>query len=358
MKQGSNVHRVLEEQVHTEVPVQIETREDAFGLRIWNIIQGLRTLRTTGLTRELEIWSVLDGEVVNGIIDEVSTTCPDEALEAGLQQGSVDGKQAKSKSSKPLEADQRTLAKYLTSTQMGHTLESPSPWLGNLHEKPKNFYLTDVKTRQSKTVPSDASRLRPTYMQLMMYRQMLITLASDKIVSTQIFDRYRLQQDQPFSDVFLARIASLSSLQDFSDDHIPSQGNVSETVFEEIFQHNTLIMLWQLLVQELQQTFADPVKTISPVLTAEFRSAEAGDLLGRRSFAFDSESFNKYVDDEMRWWRGERETKGVDIEEAYKCRICEFADACTWRADKVEKAIEEARRKAELKKSKAAARTS
>jgi len=46
------------------------------------------------------------------------------------------------------------------------------------------------------------------------------------------------------------------------------------------------------------------------------------------------------VDDEMNWWRGKREARGVDIQEAYKCGYCEFADECTWRKTKIEEATE------------------
>ena len=71
----------MEEQVHTTVPVDVQTKEDTWGLKIWNVIQGLRTLRVTGMTRELEIWGVVDGQIINGIIDELSYTCTDPELE-------------------------------------------------------------------------------------------------------------------------------------------------------------------------------------------------------------------------------------------------------------------------------------
>jgi exonuclease V len=50
-----------------------------------------------------------------------------------------------------------------------------------------------------------------------------------------------------------------------------------------------------------------------------------------------------YVNDEISWWRGERDTKGVDIEDASKCRICEFAEGCSWREEKLEEAKKKAR---------------
>lgn len=82
MKKGSTIHKTLEDEVHTTVPVEITTKEDAMALRIWNIIQGLRSLREFGMTRELEIWGLVDGELVNGVIDQLSYECPDPELEA------------------------------------------------------------------------------------------------------------------------------------------------------------------------------------------------------------------------------------------------------------------------------------
>ncbi len=76
MKQGTVVHKSLEDQVHKTVPITIQSKEDAWGLRIWNTIQGLRTLRDRGMTRELEIWGVVDGQVISGVIDELSYLAP------------------------------------------------------------------------------------------------------------------------------------------------------------------------------------------------------------------------------------------------------------------------------------------
>ena len=54
---------------------------DIFGLKLWDVIQGLRTLRDTGLTREMEVWGVVDGHLVSGIIDSLSYSCPNAEFE-------------------------------------------------------------------------------------------------------------------------------------------------------------------------------------------------------------------------------------------------------------------------------------
>ncbi len=58
---------------------------------------------------------------------------------------------------------------------------------------------------------------------------------------------------------------------------------------------------------------------------------------------------SEYVDEEMRWWKGEREARGVEVEEAYKCRSCEFAEGCGWRREKVEEAVRAVRERQGLR---------
>jgi len=359
MKQGSSVHKVLEEQVHTEVPVDVETKEDRFALRIWNVIQGLRTLQRTGMTREMEVWGVVEGQVVNGIIDQITTTCPDEETEAQMLEEAESAKTGanKGKKRKPLPSDQRTLTDYLTSSQTTSILEqrgSMDGWLGTLHEKPKTLYMVDVKTRQSKSLPPHGSQTRPTHYQLMMYHRLFYTLASNGVPAEKIFERYDVHPDLPFSDAFIAQMSTFdvgfeSSMPE--DDFVP---NSTQDSVSELLAHNTLTSLWSLMITEFSRAVPTTTNTntqsISPLLTAEYRTPGDGTLLGRRSFTFDAEKLDAYVQDEIRWWRGEREPKGVDIEEAYKCQICEFAAGCSWRNTKVEEGLQKARLRKEKRR--------
>ncbi|KAF2773595.1 hypothetical protein EJ03DRAFT_333273 [Teratosphaeria nubilosa] len=362
MKQGSKVHKKLEEQVHKEVPVDVQTKEDRFALRIWNIIQGLRTLRRTGMTRELEVWGMIDGEVVNGIVDQITTECPDEDAEAEMLQtdekaSSIAGKTDSKGKTAPAQ-DQRTLTDYMTSSQKGATILQQQAgnsygFLGTLHEKPKTLYMVDVKTRQSKSLPSSDSQSRPVHYQLMMYHRLFSTLAANGVDASRIFARYGVDPNATFSDVFIAQMSAFDTasehenLTDLCDENDP-QPRDSLT---EILSHNTLLTLWTLMISEFSKSIPLPSRTntatISNLLTAEFREAKTGGLIGKRFFVFDAEVLDAYVKDELKWWRGERETKGVEIEEAFKCRICVFAEGCEWRKSKVEEGVRRGRVKRE-----------
>ncbi len=387
MKQGSSVHKVLEEQVHTEVPVEVVTKEDRFGLRLWNVVQGLRTLRREGMTRELEVWGVLGGEggeVVNGIIDQITTVCPDEEAEARILQEAEGSAtmQKEGKKTKPLPPDQRTLGQYFggstLESQQGGTLESRhgSAWLGTLHQEsetspPKRLYIVDVKTRRSNSLPAHGSQTRPTYYQLMLYHRLFSKFAANEVPAERVFERYGLDHEATFSDSFLAQTGTLG-LGSEDENGAGEEWDGTEGVetrevhvreehddLEILLAHNTLEKLWGFMTQEFARTIpkippasasAPPISTstltptsISALLTAEFRSASSGNLIGKRHFPFSAPALDAYVADELSWWRGERATKGVEMEEAFKCGYCEFAEGCGWRAGKVEEGVQKAK---------------
>ncbi|KAA6414936.1 MAG: hypothetical protein FRX48_01687 [Lasallia pustulata] len=338
MKQGSAVHKTLEDQVHQTVAVDIQSKEDAWGLRIWNVIEGLKTLRETGMTRELEIWGVVDGLVVNGIIDELSYICPDRELEEEVTARTAHGKT----SQKIPPADQSSITKFLKANGGQDLKYGVIKSLRSLVKKTSKIYLTDVKTRGTKTIPKGPS-FRPTLMQLMLYHRLLSDLATDKVDSDVLFDRHGLDASAPFSDEFIAQVGSLNEVfYDAPSDPANSQEAPvsSQDPVELLLGHNSLRQLWRLMMQEFQRTMPAGVNSIGNVLKAEYRDQADGSILGIKTFLYDADVMQTYLDDELSWWKGEREAQGVCIEEAYKCRICEFADECTWRKAKIDQATQ------------------
>jgi exonuclease V len=355
MKQGSSVHKVLEEQVHKEVKIDVQTREDMFGLRIWNVIQGLRTLRATGMTREMEVWGVLNGEVVNGIIDEVNMVCPDEEAEQAMLQKEEAAKDGANKS-KPLEAGQKTLAGFFKVSQNASILEEHfrSAPTSSHDEATNTFYLSDVKTRQSKSLPPNGSASKPVYMQLMLYRRLFASLAANETQADKVFERYNLDSHAIFSDTFIAEISQLdfsfSESATLRDDEGQTLFKGSQDPVSDLLAHNSLSSLWSFMIAEFARTIPIPIppspnvrSSISKLVVAEYRSGGTGELIGKKAFVHDDVVLDTYANDEIRWWRGERATKGVDIEDASKCRICEFAEGCSWRVEKLEEAKKKAR---------------
>lgn len=332
MKEGSKVHKQLEDQVHTTVKVDIETKEDAWGLRIWNVIQGLRTLRETGLTRELEVWGVVDGLVVNGVIDELSYDCPDPGLES----------RSNTKSKQPeVDPNQRTLQDFFQVPGNSASLAAAMSRVPQSKGETK-IYLGDVKTRAARSLPNEVS-FRPTKMQLMLYHSLLDALARDTVQFDTVCARYGLDAEKVFSDAFIVQVGDLND-EAFhgtisTDGQAPPASQDSVTT---LLENNNLELLWKFMISELKNTIPSR-STLGNVLKAEYRSRTDGEVMGSKTFLMNEKELAEYISHEMEWWRGKREAHGVSIQEAFKCRICEFADGCEWRLQRIDDAREKTR---------------
>jgi exonuclease V len=390
MKQGTRIHKAREEEVHTTVPVDIVTKEDKWGLRIWNVIQGLRTLRDTGRTRELEIWGIIGGEIVNGIVDELSYDCPDPKLEAEIDERYANVQKAKD----ALPEYQTTITAYLLSSASGGTQNTseagdpetktesqqrmpPPPVPGK--EKQPLVYISDIKTRSVKTLPAGAS-IRPTIMQLHLYHHMVENLTHGNFPLQVLADRYKLDTNSPFSDSFIVQVGSLN--QEFfdtvteqigaSEDRVTaSQIASSQDSTDLLLRHNNLSSLWSFMIQQFQSTFLlDPKFSIpgtpsstpqsiqdtptsstrlSPILTATYLSSKTSELLGSKSILFDASLLKDYLEDNLSWWKGERSARGVELQEAWKCRSCDFRDDCGWIHERDAAALAEAKARKKMR---------
>jgi exonuclease V len=337
MKQGSIVHKELEDQVHTTVKVDVTTKEDVWGLRIWNVIQGLRTLRDAGQTRELEIWGVVDGLVVNGIIDELSFICPEEELEGSLE-----------RSSKPSQTqpspDQPIISEFFAAVGGTSLAEATR---NKRRRQSDKVYICDVKTRSARSLPSEAA-FRPTRMQLMLYHSLLSSLAMNKVDFGILTSRYNLNPLAPFSDSFIAQVGSLNDDFVYDTQSFPGGSQEleqwSQNSMTALLAHNSLSALWSLMISEFQIVLPHGAASLGSVLRAEYRKSDTGEIMGSKTFAMDNNALKSYVDHEMEWWRGERQPQGVVVEEAFKCRSCEFAEDCEWRLGKIEQAKENVRK--------------
>ena len=204
MRQGSVAHQKLEEEVHATFKVDVMTKEDAWGLRLWNVIQGARTLRDTGMTRELEVWGIIDGQLVYGVIDELSYECPDFDLELEglMSEQDADGRR---------EGGQQSIEEFFQSQSLSR--DGPTRSSGRSRDESLNdvekVYLTDHKTRTVRSVPK-GSAFKPTAMQLMIYRKLLLNLLSETsaLDPAIIWERYNVDADARFSESFISQFGS------------------------------------------------------------------------------------------------------------------------------------------------------
>ncbi|KAI0404537.1 hypothetical protein F4802DRAFT_597967 [Xylaria palmicola] len=302
MRGGSRVHQTLEDEVHSTVRVDVASREETFALRLWNIIQGLRTLRDKGITRELEVWGTVEGETLNGVIDQLSHESPNASFEEELN-----------------------VAISRASTQQ----PSITDYAGPSHKK---VYLTDIKTRGSDRLPTGTA-LRPARVQLFLYHRLLSDMADDKVDYSAVLERYGLDGNVRFSDAFMAQIGGLHD-EIFYDANSDIEETSSDSTPPDLIGYRSISQIIPLLKAELRETFPRGSASIGYLLAVQYRHRSDGHVIGNNSFPNDPEAIDAYVKDNLRWWRGEREPNGVTIEDTHKCGWCEFAETCQWRKDK------------------------
>ncbi|KAM0463216.1 hypothetical protein ACHAPV_003344 [Trichoderma viride] len=330
MKQGSKVHKKLEDEVHTTVKIEIVQKEDGFALRLWNLVQGLRTLRDTGLTRELEVWGFVDGNLVNGVIDDISYDNPNSDFEDELS------------NLQPSEG-QSMISDYFP----------PPKYTSKTKGSDRKIFLADVKTRGTLT-PISPAIIRPAKIQLLLYHRFLSVMAADQLDFFKIFRRYGLDADVRFSDTFMSQIGELhdeiffdsptSSAEEFREmPRTASQGGETQddnhTALEsdsapgapDLLKYGTLRELLPLVKHEISLTFPRGADSLGHILCVKYVYREDGRELNAHDFPVSPQTLDTYLAGDMSWWRGDRKPKGVAIEEAFKCSTCEFAAGCSWR---------------------------
>lgn len=59
-----------------------------------------------------------------------------------------------------------------------------------------------------------------------------------------------------------------------------------------------------------------------------------GSFLGCDEVMFEKEKVSEQIQFYFSYWKGLREVRGVDIEDAWKCRMCDYSSVCEWRMQK------------------------
>ena len=75
--------------------------------------------------------------------------------------------------------------------------------------------------------------------------------------------------------------------------------------------------------------------SLGPTMEIVYRHQTTNEVIGTKIFDVNRDTTNHYVHQVLLWWDGKRPARGVEVEDAHKCRICEFEEGCTWRAAKI-----------------------
>lgn len=168
--------------------------------------------------------------------------------------------------------------------------------------------LVELKTRAGRcSIPSKAQQNR-TFLQAMLYNIMFNDLLSGKLDATSLLAKLRLNGDAVLSE----------DIKNYAGQHrIP---------------HDKLFQIADLMLKRFQLCSTPKIKTI----VVEYFSQVRNKVVSRVSMDLDEEWTKAKLRTMLPYWKGERTTAGVEIEEAWKCQRCEFADICVWRMRKDE----------------------
>lgn len=172
MKAGTDRHAQLEEEVVKRVEINVKEREDIWAVKLMNFIVGVNQLLFEGLTRELTLFSFVQGVWMVGVIDEL----------------------------------------HLPTTEYVH-----SP------------FLVEIKTRSQSTLPSEAQK-RNGKLQLMCYKYMWDTTISHNFPASRFYSFFGLNSHYILSEEVQGLAATSGISAKTLDDLVMYYGNTCATL--------------------------------------------------------------------------------------------------------------------------------
>ncbi|XP_078535448.1 exonuclease V [Lissotriton helveticus] len=167
--------------------------------------------------------------------------------------------------------------------------------------------LNELKTRGNPSLPGESQK-KSHYFQVSMYKLMFDAMVRGKINSENLLNHLCLRSNQ--------------SLGPQVQTHAQKAG-FSVSTFGDLLELTCLNL-----------TFSDLPAIDS--LKIEYCHQENSTPLGVEIVDFKEESVREQLQYYISYWKGHRDLRGVDIEDAWKCRTCCFSEICEWRTKKAE----------------------
>ncbi|KAL7986999.1 hypothetical protein Chor_005918 [Crotalus horridus] len=86
-------------------------------------------------------------------------------------------------------------------------------------------------------------------------------------------------------------------------------------------------------------------------LQIEYIHQKTNMLLGTEVITYDHDELMSMSHYLLSYWKGQRDPKGVDIEDTWKCSYCAFVDICDWRQQRVDSLIQKGSKKKNMSES-------
>ncbi|KAK7206606.1 exonuclease V [Myxozyma melibiosi] len=388
MKRGTEIHSEREKAEYEELEVDTEgmTREEIKAAELIDTLLRLLSLcrlasegREDAVVREVRAPGFIDGVYVSGIIDEVQFVSDDyhppgvEYIGIGpnperprkahrrFQSSSVDSKQSgtifsdSTEAQSPSDSQQSTtpqsqaagevlspnrkqssITQFITTSTPQEATLNPS---NDDSSKPRRIRLGDDKTRQSDTFPEKSQR-DSAYYQVLIYKRLFEDLTEGKFDYAAVAQYLNLDLNTKLSEKFHSQITENEFVVDLIWHEIvgprsPSLTDLSEDEREQyvilLLNYETLGEVWKMLCLKFKEFRGK----VSDQLSVTYIGQQEGTILGGFDYTYKEEDFEAYIKDMLSYWRAERDPKGVEVEEAHKCRYCDFNNRCDWRLTKI-----------------------
>ncbi|KAG1839232.1 exonuclease V a 5' deoxyribonuclease-domain-containing protein [Suillus subalutaceus] len=248
LKRGTSIHKHLELEMRPKkVFVRTSNDEERWALRLFNLTAGLEQLIFEGITRELPVFGITHGQVVFGIIDEVTRRVPSEVnkLHNPVKRSLVPSesspvKKKQRRSPSPSQNDMPVVCPN-RSTEETRAADQPpteeeicdnsmagSSILWPIHPEPTFYDLTliDYKTRRVPSLPPDEDTVS-SQMQLMLYHRLLSPLLSPETFDFDaLWAKQSVKPHRSFSREFVEDIGLLTK----DDKDLPFHVDLSSMV--------------------------------------------------------------------------------------------------------------------------------
>ncbi|KAL6034432.1 hypothetical protein STEG23_017426 [Scotinomys teguina] len=162
--------------------------------------------------------------------------------------------------------------------------------------------LAELKTRRRPVLPLSAQKKKDCF-QVSLYKCIFDAMVQGKVTPASLVHHTQLCLDKPLGPSVLRHARQ----RGFS---VKSLGDLMELVF-------------------LSLTLSD-LPAID-TLRLEYVHQKTATVLGTEIVTFEEKEVKDRVQHYVAYWTGHRGPQGVDVEEAWKCRTCDYVDICEWR---------------------------
>ncbi|XP_005102661.1 exonuclease V [Aplysia californica] len=165
--------------------------------------------------------------------------------------------------------------------------------------------ILELKTRNSQYPPKQSQQRKDQY-QVSVYAQLFNELVLGKVSKEMVKKHLGLDLNKPLTADVMEHVRA-SNLGD-KDRENTNLSSLLDTVLSQV---QSLACISQASLEYVHQ--------------------ESKKQISLTDFDLDAESLEMSFSHHVKWWRGERGTEGVDIEDCWKCSFCLFSELCEWR---------------------------